>query len=82
MNRRRNRLNPNTWDCRIDYDQMEDFLNYLVDQGADVFSESRMDFDTHIKFIISGRIGIVLWNCKGNYLAHEYLTKWRDECRL
>lgn len=70
------RHNPYKYPCEVPYQRMEEFLNWLVDRGADVYTD--IDFDQHIKFNTNGKIGIVMWTGYGNYIASQFLSTWRN----
>lgn len=49
--------------------QIDDFKNYLIDLGADIFNESKQN--ELFRFKINGQLGIVYEKYSGNLLAHN-----------
>lgn len=49
--------------------QWEDFKNYLIDLGADIFSECAQN--EMFRFKLNGQLGIVYEKHSGNLLAHN-----------
>ena len=77
---RNKRRGPRLYDTFILVEEMEEFLNWLVDQGCDVHQGKGLDWDHHIKFTTRrGHEGIVQWGHQGNMLAHDMINKWREQ---
>ncbi|HGW4126573.1 TPA: hypothetical protein ACNH0Y_002461 [Acinetobacter baumannii] len=54
----------------------EDFSNWLVDQGADVFS--RTEQNELLRFRLNGQLGIWYESGSGNLLMHDLADKYLE----
>ena len=53
----------------------EDFLNFLVDTGADILTDLAQD--EKLRFRLNGELGIVYEKGSGNLLAHDMADKFK-----
>ncbi|MGS0705234.1 hypothetical protein ACVBEE_01530 [Acinetobacter sp. ANC 3781] len=58
----------------------EDFQNWLVDQGADVFSSAEQ-YEI-LRFRLHGQLGIWYQTGSGNLLMHDLAEKYKEETEM
>ena len=58
----------------------EDFQNWLVDQGADIFSHAEQH--EALRFKLHGQLGIWYQTGSGNLLMHDLAEKFKKEMGL
>ena len=58
------------------YSNKEDFVNFLVDEGAEIILEPKQSEE--FRFRLNGELGIVYTKGSGNLLAHNMGIKYND----
>ncbi len=56
--------------------KFEDFSNWLVDQGADVYSKTEQN--ELLRFRLNGQLGIWYESGSGNLLMHDLADKYME----
>lgn len=71
---------PKKYDAFLMIKEVEEFLNWVVDQGCDVHQGDSLEWDQSAKFTTRrGHEGIIYLGYQGNLLAHDMIERWRKE---